>query len=253
MRLTSILYATLCAIAVLTSCSKKNDETTATPKDADWNYESTSWQNVGYSECGNRVQSPINIVTADAVTSNLSNVRYSYSPFAMSIADNGHAIEVRNNTRNAITVNGKRYRFLQFHFHQKGEHTLDGRSFPLELHIVHQDSITGSLVVLGVLFQQSNTDNPFISKIVNNIPSEKKKPVQTQESLLLSDVIPADPSYYTYTGSFTIPPCSSGVGWIVFKQPLPVSAAQLARFTRVYPGGNSRPIQPLNTRVILKN
>ena len=57
-------------------------------------------------------------------------------------------------------------------------------------------------------------------------------------------------SYYAYDGSFTAPPCLEGVSWRVLKNPLPVSAADLAAFTRLQ-GKNNRPVQPLNGRSVL--
>ncbi len=50
------------------------------------------------------------------------------------------------------------YNLLQFHFHwgysnnQGSEHTLDNRRFPLELHMVHNNS-KGQLTVLGFFFE----------------------------------------------------------------------------------------------------
>lgn len=44
------------------------------------------------------------------------------------------------------------------------------------------------------------------------------------KDLILSDLN----EYYTYHGSLTTPPCSEVVTWIDFKQPIPLSHAQVA-------------------------
>ncbi|MGH8727121.1 MAG: carbonic anhydrase family protein [Burkholderiales bacterium] len=62
-------------------------------------------------------------------------------------------------------------------------------------------------------------------------------------------LLPADRSYYTFESSLTTPPCTEGVKWFVLKHPLELSAAQLARFARLY-RHNERPLQPLNGRLI---
>ena len=43
---------------------------------------------------------------------------------------------------------------LQFHFHAPSEHTVEGKNYPLELHIVHADANTGALgTVIGIFFE----------------------------------------------------------------------------------------------------
>uniref|UniRef100_A0A8C3K7K7 Carbonic anhydrase 8 n=1 Tax=Calidris pygmaea TaxID=425635 RepID=A0A8C3K7K7_9CHAR len=71
--------------------------------------------------------------------------------------------------------------------------------------------------------------------------------------------------YWVYEGSLTIPPCSEGVTWILFRYPLTVSQVQIEEFRRLRThvkgaellegcdgilGDNFRPTQPLSDRVI---
>jgi carbonic anhydrase len=50
-------------------------------------------------------------------------------------------------------------------------------------------------------------------------------------------------------GSLTTPPCQENVLWMVMKEPLQASPAQMALFSRLYPL-NARPTQPSNGRII---
>ena len=51
-----------------------------------------------------------------------------------------------------------------------------------------------------------------------------------------------------YNGSFTAPPCTEGVRWLLFVQPVELSAAQIEAFAVVFPD-NSRPLQLASGRV----
>ncbi|XP_025020955.1 carbonic anhydrase-related protein isoform X5 [Python bivittatus] len=80
---------------------------------------------------------------------------------------------------------------------------------------------------------------------------------------LLPDPLLRD--YWVYEGSLTVPPCSEGVTWILFRYPLTVSQVQIEEFRRLRThikgaellegcdgilGDNFRPTQLLSDRVI---
>lgn len=58
-------------------------------------------------------------------------------------------------------------------------------------------------------------------------------------------------NYYSYKGSLSRPPCTEGVKWVVFKHPLGASEEDIAAMTTLQgTGGNARPAQPLNERLV---
>lgn len=67
------------------------------------------------------------------------------------------------------------------HFHAPSEHTIDGQSKALELHIVHVDAITGKpAAVLGVLFEVQDDvpgNNPFLDGIAPDIDGSETDPI----------------------------------------------------------------------------
>ena len=81
-----------------------------------------------------------------------------------------------------------------------------------------------------------------------------------QQFDLLNDVMKVvDTSkYYTYTGSLTTPPCSTGITWYNMANPMYLSPAQLLQFTTLLAlkqgdlgrGGDNRLVQPLNGRTV---
>ena len=58
------------------------------------------------------------------------------------------------------------------HFHSPSEHTVDGKNYDLELHMVHKDVITGApAAVIGIFFRVDDTaeDNIFLNEIVPDL------------------------------------------------------------------------------------
>lgn len=242
----------LASIFVFVSACK--EETTApTTEEHHWNYEHPDkWTGEGYADCSGTIQSPIDIDTLQVIKADLPNVTLNYAPFNMNIVDNGHTIQVNNNTgSNSITYKGDKYTFAQFHFHCSSEHTINGVFSPMELHLVHK-SATGSLLVLGVFLQKGGTANDVLDKVFNHFPAKTEEVDSTTESIDLTGLLPTDKKYYTYIGSLTTPPCSQGVDFILFKQPMTISDAQYDKFKAKY-AHNFRPVQPLNNRIVFED
>lgn len=232
---------------ILVTCKK---EVAVHKADPTWNYENPDWASIGFGDCIGKVQSPINIDTSKTVKAKLNDIEFDYEKFRYSIVDNGHTIEVLNEGSNTVTIDGVTYNFKQFHFHHGSEHEINSVQTPLEIHFVHADAITGNIAVIGVLVEEG-TENEFIKNIFNNIPMEKEKEVLTADSINIGSLLPMDKKYYTYTGSLTTPPCSMGLKWMVMKQTIQASAAQIKTFENIYKN-NSRPLQNLNGRLVLE-
>ena len=149
-----------------------------------------------------------------------------------------------------MTVMGRTYQLLQFHFHRPSEERINGKTFDMVIHLVHQDE-EGKLAVVAVMLDRGN-ENPLIQTLWNNMPLEVNQDVTPSVAIDLNSLLPENRAYYTYMGSLTTPPCTENVLWIVFKQPMPVSADQVAIFSRLYKN-NARPIQPSNNRLVKEN
>ena len=252
---TNYLTQTITALlftVIIVSCT---EEGKIEKQSAEWDYENPNWQNNGYTDCGGRVQTPINILTANTIqSSQLSDVIFNYNPFNMKIVDNGHTVQViaDNTITNSISIDGVTYNFLQFHYHTHSEHEINGITDQMEIHLVHQDPITSNLAVIGLMINATSaTDNTFIQSYLQNFPSEEYVEVATSTSLNLNALLPTNRNYYTYTGSLTTPPCSQGLKWIILKEKIAISLNQLNGFQERH-DINARPIQPLNGRIVLE-
>lgn len=194
-------------------------------------------------------QSPINIEGAQSA--DLPAIRFDYQVSPLKIINNGHTIQINYEPGSTMTVGDKQYSLVQFHFHHPSEEEIGGKRFDLVAHLVHKDA-QGHLAVVAILFQ-SGQPNPFLDLLWKNIPKEAGKEVTKKKiNLNAADLLPADRSYYTFAGSLTTPPCTEGVTWYVFKNPVDLSPAEIATFAKWYPD-NARPIQPANGRQILES
>ena len=208
---------------------------------ANWGKINTDWAKCGG---GNR-QSPIDI--RDGMKVDLEPIAFDYKPSSFNVVDNGHTIQVSLSGGNYITVQNRSYELIQFHFHRPSEERINGRGFEMVVHLVHKDA-EGKLAVVAVMLERGKAQN-VIQTVWNNLPLEKLDVVTPSVVLDPNDILPAHREYFTYMGSLTTPPCSEGVLWLVIKEPMQASPAQMALFSRLYPL-NARPVQASSGRVI---
>ncbi|HNP29077.1 MAG TPA: carbonic anhydrase family protein [Nitrospirales bacterium] len=209
----------------------------------------------GYMVCEKgREQSPIDVKTSQDLESQSSLV-FHYQSSPVHIVNNGHTVQVNYKAGSVVQFNGQEYELRQFHFHDPSEHHIDGKSFPGEMHLVHQ-SRSGHLLVIGVLIQIGE-QHPLLDqagkwveqKLGHRIPIEGED-IRSGLVLNVKDLLPNDTNhFYSYHGSLTTPPCSEGVQWIILKEHIEVSEQQIQRFVRTI-GSNARPIQLPSGRLI---
>ena len=190
-------------------------------------------------------QSPIDI--RGGIQVELEAIQFDYRATGFSVVDNGHTVQVNLPPGNAITITGRRYDLLQFHFHRPSEERVNGRQFDMVAHLVHKDP-EGRLAVVAVLLERGAAQG-LIQTVWNALPLEKREEVAAPVAIDLNQLLPTDRRYYTYMGSLTTPPCSEGVLWMVLKQPVQLSTEQIGIFSRLYPM-NARPIQQAAGRLI---
>ena len=115
-------------------------------------------------------------------------------------------------------------------------------------HLVHK-SADGQLAVLAVLIDPG-TSNSLMEKVWTYMPLDSGDKVRMPIGLIdINEFLPKDKRYFQFMGSLTTPPCSEGVLWQVFKQPVTASREQIRLFSQLFPN-NARPVQPVNGRVV---
>ena len=200
-----------------------------------------------FAACSNgKEQSPINIT--DPHTAALSPLHFAYHSSPLKIIDNGHTVQINYAPGSTLTVEGKTYELVQFHFHHPSEEEINSQHYAMVAHLVHKSS-EGKLAVVAVLIKEGSP-NQLISTLWDNLPPEKGKELDKDDvELHVTDLLPANHRYYTFPGSLTTPPCSEGVTWYVLATPMSLSKAQIDKFARIYPL-NARPVQPLHDRKV---
>ena len=222
-----------------------------------WGYEGegapANWGKLKpeFALCGTgQAQSPIDL--ADAYKTKLGTIKLDYKETPLKIVNNGHAVQVNYEPGSFATIDGEKYQLVQFHFHSPSEHTVSGKFYDMEMHLVHK-SDKGDLAVVGV-FLKKGMANKVIQVLWDNLGNEvNKENVVEGISVNASSLLPKVAKYYHYYGSLTTPPCSEGVNWSVMTTPIEVSEEQIQKFKTVMGMDDNRPVQPLNKRFLLES
>lgn len=263
--------------------------------DSHWSYDELHgpehWCSMDpHSQCCGEEQSPIDIDefgTQLEFFKPLKFFNYSQTPSTMRLLNNGHTLVLTLGNSDLIPVvtgGGLKdyYIFDSLHFHWGkddtlgSEHTVSGKSYPLEMHLVHYNGKYESkdkaainpdgLAVLGVLMQIVEKDNDKLKGIIKALDEVR----YNNDSTPISEPFPLDrllpmrkDDFFRYRGSLTTPPCSEVVTWTVLDSYVGISANQLSRFRTLRMKtkaedhrdaeklvNNFRPTQKLNGRQI---
>ncbi|KAH9525681.1 Carbonic anhydrase 14 [Bulinus truncatus] len=239
-----------------------------------------------FPNCGHRFQSPIDlsyshfqyrpmapIVMTSMDYSGLSSVTFSNDGFTATMKPlHKNIYIVCDDLPGKFILSG-----IHFHWgrtdYSGSEHLLDGHSFPLEMHLVAYNSDYESLQeaegqnngvhTVAIFFEVSETHNLGLDFCVDSLKNIQTPGAEYRGPLFnISQLFPPPGlPYYRYLGSLTTPPCTENIIWSIFAVPQVISKQQLDKFRELglstepnpYVGGNVRPLQPLDNRVIFTN
>lgn len=255
-----------------------------------WSYPSTNWPSICPQQCAGDRQSPIDFPngTFDGQpTGGLEYFKGDGPPLAITsvnIKNDGHDVDVSWNSWESpylhnVSLDNEEYNLDHLHFHwgcensRGSEHTVEGQSYSMELHLVHYKASYGSVeeaikhsdgLFVIALFFTNGKENAALKPITDNLSkiTLAGTDVDIFYNQWLVDLFPAHQPlshYYSYKGSLTTPSCNQAVTWGVMKYPSEISQAQLDAFRSLqdHAGNplcnNYREVQPLNGRTITYN
>ena len=118
------------------------------------------------------------------------------------------------------------------------------------MHLVHT-SADGQLAVVGVMLNEGQA-NAALAPVFDNMPAVAGPEQPVAVSVHPEAFFPAARTTYRCMGSLTTPPCTEGIHWNLFTEPVEVSAAQIAAFRALFPN-NARPPQGVNEREVVED
>ncbi|KAG5566690.1 hypothetical protein RHGRI_002296 [Rhododendron griersonianum] len=208
--------------------------------------------------CSNgTMQSPIDMLNERVkVVSHLGILKRDYHPSNATLVNRGHDISLKwGGGAGYIEINGTQYELKQCHWHSPSEHSINGRRYDLEFHMVHE-SKDQRVAVIGIIFKIGRSD-PFLSEMKEHIEAVADT---REEERVVGMVDPnhirignRNSKYYRYIGSLTIPPCTQDVVWTILSKVRTVSREQLDLLRDAVHDDsetNARPLQPVNQRPV---
>ena len=194
-------------------------------------------------------QSPIDI--SGVTVAEQPELKVAYKDAPLTVANNGHTIQVSYPAGSALSIDGKDYPLVQFHFHSPSEHTLGGKTSAMVAHLVHK-SAEGELAVIESRLDVGS-DHELINKLWQHLPAAGQQIDSPETIVNAKDLLPDNLSrYFSYDGSLTTPPCSEGVKWFVLAETSQVGRTQVDAFLNLFPV-SARPVQPVNGRSVVAN
>jgi carbonic anhydrase len=216
------------------------------------------------------IQSPININEKDVVDDNsifsFESIDYKTieSTSVTYINDFSISTPTLDNGNITVKINGTifTYKILNIHFHLNSEHTINGKNYDMEMHIVHENTNTEDKnnlhMVIAYIFEIDDDDDDddeeksFLDSIGFNTGEEVK-------NVNVQDIVKKEDVYY-YKGSLTTPPCTEDVNWVVIEDIKKMSQNQFDKFeeyvnklNKNYSKGNNRKTFELNGRKVYKS
>lgn len=223
---------------------------------ANWSYEGKNgplaWGKLdpSYAACSKgHEQSPIDIRGAK-LDKTLKPIEFHYMSGPVTLENTGLTIVAHVDRGSYIMVDGVRYDLVSFDFRHPGEEPVKGRFDDMSIHLLHK-SAEGKMVIVAVrVVEDRAMGNAILAMLWDHLPKVAHKTETITDMVNPGGLLPADRSYWTYTGSLTTPPCTEGVQWYIFEQELGVSRTQLRTFSNMFKMDTREPQDPHGRKIL---
>lgn len=199
-------------------------------------------------------QSPVDITPSRLMQVDwLSPLTFRYKPARqLRVVNDGQILHVGYERGSRLVHMGQEYELTGIQFHAPSEHTVNGRAADMEMQLMHTlPGASHRRAVLSVLVVEGR-ENQALAKFWEQIPQkDTSDPVVVNVEFNAQELVPQNTRFYTYSGSLTTPPCTEGVQWIVIKEAVPASRAQIQKIKDIFKP-NARPVQPMKDRYVME-
>jgi carbonic anhydrase len=216
----------------------------------DWSYSGLGgekqWASLGHGICETgRAQSPIDINHIRSVAYGVP-LEFQYGQASLLLEHNGRYLFSNIQGRHGLRYKNRMFQLEKIAIHTPGEHTFEGKSYPLEIQFLHKDS-QGNRLVLSLLGELGNS-NARLQPIIQNAPQNVQQN-SGRHTIDIGRLLPYAKDYFAYLGSMTTPPCEEGIQWIVLRSRTTFSPQQIKRLEDAT-GPNARSVQAPYSRQI---
>jgi carbonic anhydrase len=194
-----------------------------------------------------KLQSPIDIQQTQRLS--MVQLKLGYQPAMLDVVNdcNHQRIVLRLPNNDWLTLGKKPYFLTEIDFHDPGENAVNGKRPSMSIHLIHLSPESIFLIIeIPVV---AGKENRMFKTLLEHVPAPGKENKVEGVKINALDFLPADRSYYRFQGSLTTPNCLEGVTWLVMKNPVEFSEAQIAEYDKYY-RNTARPLQPLNGRPV---
>jgi len=176
-------------------------------------------------------------------------IQAKYKASKVRLQNVAHTARIAFDPGSRMVFQGREYELTEIRVHTPSEHKINGRTADMELQLLHVTPDSAQAPAVISLLAMEGAENPTLAKVWQQLPEKEGPAVKTTVDLNAQDLLPRDLRYYHYDGSLTTPPCTEGVRWIVLKEQIAASRAQIQRVKDLFKM-NARPVQPTKDRFI---
>lgn len=223
-----------------------------------WSYQGKTgpvfWSKISpeYSACSKgQQQSPVDIRNA-RLDKALQPLQFHFLAGPVTVVNTGNTIQVRVDPGSTLLTGGVRYELQSFEFHDPSEHTIHNKLSDMELDMMFRSADGKQAGVAVLMNEDEGYPNATLATLWQNLPARRGQSEKIADMVNAGGLLPGDRGYWTYMGSELTPPCSEGVRWFVFEQPVTISRSQYNAFVALY-RRNTRPTQDMHGRKIEAN
>jgi len=205
--------------------------------------------NEKWHQCGLKTgQSPIDISGAK-LDDRLKTLKFHYTHGVTRITLGHQTIQGDVERGSYLEWDGERFDLNRVYFRTPSEHRVNGLPYEMEVQLEHS-AVTGKTIMLSVLMTPGK-NSEIIDSITRHLPSMDEE-IQEIERLNWQNLLPAQKTYWSYTGSITTPPCTGNVLWVLMTNTVTTSKASIDKFV-LKQKSNVRPVFSIGKRALSRS